>query len=366
MKKKIFYFSGIVVALLAILPVYNYANKPDLFKSKSLMEKVKNLYNMDVVESLISSIAFKAGVSVEPNKVLIGKDGWLFLGDSFVKTLTKKIEGVAPHKHDISKVFAVSAEWNDFFRNNGVQEYKIIIGPDKDSVYTDKLPGWDRHNADTILEYLLNSENGVYVNTLSPIMHEKSNSSLPLYYHTDTHWNAYGAGMAFNGLSDFMKKKYPDTRWPDSLNKTHFKTAKGKAGDLAAFLRDKNISEELVYLDDKTFSNMGIKIYDFKTGKLLSEKKMTVIGAPPTPALVVSDNALNNDRVLWLRDSYGTAMSPYMSRTFKEVLQVHPGKVTPELMQIMVKAFKPKYVFVTSVERDALGKFFTSPPVTNE
>ncbi|POT58063.1 hypothetical protein C3432_09070 [Citrobacter amalonaticus] len=366
MKGKVFLFSAIVIASLAILPTYNIVNEPHLFKSKRMPERFRNLYNMDAVEAWVGAVAFKYGLSTEPEKVLIGKEGWLFLGDSFVKTLTKKIQGSSIIAKDMLAVSKATEAWGDYFKINGVQDFKIIIGPDKDSVYMDKLPKWDRHSPDSILGSLLHSDNEIYIDTLTPIMVEKGRTDKPLYYHTDTHWNSYGAGMAFNALASTMQFKHPDTKWPGPFTSAHFKTAEGRSGDLAAFLRVKNVKEELVYLDDRAINKTNIKVFDFKTGRLLSEKRLTVIGAPPTPALVVSDNALNDDRVLWLRDSYGTAMSPFMSRTFREVLQVHPGKVTPELLQIMVKSFKPKYVFITSVERDALGKFFTSPPDTNE
>jgi hypothetical protein len=365
MKGKVLLFSVIVITSLAILPAYNIVNEPQLFKNKHIPERFRNIYNMDAVEAWIGAVAFKYGLSTEPEKVLIGKDGWMFLGDSFVKTLTKKIQGASINDKDIIAVSKANAAWSDYFKRNGVRDFKIIIGPDKDSVYVDKLPAWDRHAPDPILDSLLHGGKEIYIDTYTPIMVEKGITDKPLYYHTDTHWNSYGAGIAFNALASAMQSKHPDTKWPGPFTTAHFKTAEGRPGDLAAFLRVKNVKEELIYLDDRAINKTSIKIFDFKTGKLLSEKKLTVIGAPPTPVLVVSDNALNDDRVLWLRDSYGTAMSPFMSRTFREVLQVHQGKVTPELLQIMIKSFRPKYVFVTSVERDALGKFFVTPPNLN-
>ncbi|QMI05464.1 hypothetical protein [Citrobacter sp. RHB25-C09] len=362
MKGKVFLFSGIVIALLSILPVYNLTNESALFKNKSFSGKFHNLYNMDVVESWFGTFFLKYGLSIEPKKVLIGKDGWLFLGDSFAKTLTKKIRGASVSDTDLINVRKANTAWNEFFRKNGVQDFKLIIGPDKDSVYTDKLPEWDMHAHDTVLDSLLHSNTELYVDTITPLLQEKVKTDKPLYYHTDTHWNSYGAAIAFNALASAMQLKHTDLKWPGPFTSKDFKMAEGRAGDLAAFLRVKNVKEELVYLDDAAINQTNIKIYDFKTGKLMSDKRLSVIGAPPTPVLVVSDNALNNDRVLWLRDSYGTAMSPFMSITFKEVLQVHQGKVTPELLQIMVKSFKPKFIFITSVEREALGRFFTTLP----
>lgn len=361
MKGKVFLFSAIVIISLSILPAYNIANKPQLFKNNRVSLKARNLYNMDAIESLLGSIAYDYGVSLEPSKVLIGKDGWLFLGNSFVDTLTKKTEGATSYLGNIDKVHSTMLEWNAYFADNGVESFKVIIGPDKDSIYVDKLPAWDKHSDTKIITSLIKGSPGLFVDTYTALISKKNESTMPLYYHTDTHWNSYGASVAFNLLAKTISEEHPEIKWIRPTVQD-FNSKAGRPGDLANFLRISDVDEELVFLNNADINGTNIKLYDFKTGNLLSEKRLTVIGAPRTPTLVVSDNFLNDARVLWLRDSYGTAMSPFMSRTFKEVLQIHQGHVTPELLKVLVKSFKPKYVFITSVEREALGKFFTSPP----
>ncbi|RKQ38345.1 alginate O-acetyltransferase AlgX-related protein [Enterobacter sp. R1(2018)] len=361
MKRKVIFLLGVVIGSLLFLPAYNVLCKPELFKSKDLKGKAKNLFNMDAVESLLSVLLIKKGISVDPQKVMIGKDGWLFLGDGFVHSLKRKIDGSGIHKKEIEEVHQTMRLWDDYFKANGVRTFRIVIGPDKDSVYTDKLPEWDKHHKSQIITSLINDGGELYIRTHSAIMEERSVADMPLYYHTDTHWNAYGASVAFNVLAKSVSAEHPETIWPSTTAKD-FKSKEGKPGDLANFLRVTDIHEELVYLDNSDINKTNIELYDYPTGKLILKKQLTVISAPRTPTLVVSDNALNDERVLWLRDSYGSAMSPFMAKTFREVLQVHQGKVNPDLLESMVKSFKPKYVFITSVERDALGRFFTAPP----
>lgn len=83
------------------------------------------------------------------------------------------------------------------------------------------------------------------------------------------------------------------------------------------------------------------------------------------PVLVHAEGALNQARLLWLRDSFGTALSPYMSATFSDVLQVHWATgLAPGALDDMVSRWRPDHVLVTVVERGARNAAFAAlPPV---
>ena len=102
--------------------------------------------------------------------------------------------------------------------------------------------------------------------------------------------------------------------------------------------------------------------YDFETGNLLMSGGNPQIEAPRHPLLVKSKYALNQKRVLWLRDSFGVAISPYMAATFAETLQLHYALANPVLFAQLVDTYKPDYVFITVVERDARSKWFENLP----
>ncbi|HSL05945.1 MAG TPA: hypothetical protein VK901_20715 [Nitrospiraceae bacterium] len=102
--------------------------------------------------------------------------------------------------------------------------------------------------------------------------------------------------------------------------------------------------------------------YDFETGQLTLSGGNPRLGPQSRPILVKSKHALNQKRVLWLRDSFGTAMAPFMAATFTETLQVSIRKSSPVLFAKMVETYKPDYVFITVVERDVRNKWFESFP----
>lgn len=80
----------------------------------------------------------------------------------------------------------------------------------------------------------------------------------------------------------------------------------------------------------------------------------------------MSPRARNKKRVLWLRDSFGLALAPFLAATFTETIEIHwsealrsHGKQLVEL----VDSWDPDYVIVTVVERDALSGALAQYPV---
>jgi hypothetical protein len=107
--------------------------------------------------------------------------------------------------------------------------------------------------------------------------------------------------------------------------------------------------------------------YDFETGHLMVSGGNPQIGAPQHPLLVKAKHALNQKRVLWLCDSFGAAMAPFMAASFTEILQLHYMAANPVRLARLVNTYKPDYVVVTVVERGAREKWFENlPPAIQE
>jgi len=132
-----------------------------------------------------------------------------------------------------------------------------------------------------------------------------------------------------------------------------------QGGDLARFLY---LDHEVTDTDPK----LGVENWpttivqrDWRTVKAATYRSKQ----PSVPVLVESSGALNHVRVLWLRGSFGVALSPFMAATFSEVLQIHwrDGFADGALLKL-VERFKPDYVFVTVVQRDARSQPFATPP----
>ncbi|EPX7410647.1 alginate O-acetyltransferase AlgX-related protein [Cronobacter dublinensis] len=363
MKRKTITFMIALIIGMFILPVMNIIYNPSTLSQKQVRDKLLSLYNMDIVESGFGYIGYHLGVSIAPDQVYVGKNGWLFLGENYSKPISTKIEGLRDsNEQTIKKIADNINSWDVFFKEHGVKDFKIIIGPDKESVYHEYAPSWFKQDDHQILPALMQSNPKVYVNAYDPIMHVKRASRLPLYFKTDTHWNVYGGAVAFNELARRLKQDVPQMRFENAFTEPDFIIKKKSGGDLSRFLKISHlITDNEVDIASREINDMNITSVDYRSGKIISTGKFSPIEAPRKLTVYGSANALNNYKVLWLRDSFGTAMSPYMVRTFGNILQIHYGRITPGEVKNLVISYKPDFVFITGVERDALSKFYYTP-----
>lgn len=359
MKKYVFTFLIISALMLTLLPVYNL-----IHWDKSLTEyfKTKQYYKLDSITAPVSKILSSYGISLFPDQVIVGHDGWLFLGDQEANTVSNRRQGATKNDTEKAKKIASSMqEWNSFFRENGVKKFKILVGPDKESIYGEYLPQW-AHPAEyrQVSAVLDADKEGIFVDPTKFLTEQKSNYKEPLYYKTDTHWNALGGWLAF---SYFMENVFGDDAY-HSTNIGKYTGWQNKAGgDLSRFLRTENLTtDHYQNVDVLSKESIDIEQHDFETNSLISKSVNILIDAPGKPIRVFSSNARQNARVLWLRDSFGTAMSPFMAASFTNIVQLHYFGSNPAWLYNTIKTYKPDYVFVTSVERSIINDFFLSPP----
>lgn len=368
MKKKLCLFLIALTLILLIVPainLYNVFTTPHTGK----WWKRKVLYNMDFTLPAFGKLLYPLGVSVDPARAIIGKEGWLYLGDAYADSITVKRLGIEAEDTDIAERLAKSAEsWDTWFKHQGVDAFRIILGPDKDSIYPEYLPDWSKHAPTSLTDALTNRvQSDIYINPARKLRQEKDSYPHPLYYRTDTHWNNLGAWVAFHEFSKNLATAQPDLKWPQKPEGAFSTTAERLGGDLANFLRiQTSLSDQEVILDLPDYA-MPLEHYDFESGNVVFTGQNGPVEAPMTPLLMRSTQALNSKKVLWLRDSFGAAMAPFMAATFSDTLQVHYLALKPGALAELVERYQPDYVFITVVERDSRGVFFqTLAPLPDE
>jgi len=364
MKRSVFAFLLSVALMLLIVPAVNILTAPS-YEAANLKEK-SFLYNMDFVSRWTASLLYPLGISTDPKQVIIGKDGWLYLGDDYNQTLSD--DRRAATEADIShgkKIGVATNAWGAYLSGKGVQLFRIMIGPNKGSIYPEYMPFWARPAPSNPTDALLAEAGHAHFIDLRPtLLAAKDIHGDNLYYKTDTHWNALGAGVAFRAFAKQVGKEAPELTWPAERVYELTGIAPRNGGDLANFLRlTASLSDYEPKINLESLPVVTTQI-DFYTKKIISQGGNPAVGAPTKPLLVKSVGALNDKKVLWLRDSFGISMSPLMAATFSEVLQLHWSKViAPDgNFSQLVEAYKPDYVFVTVVERSARAVGFANYP----
>lgn len=360
MKTKSIVFLAVFLLSISALPIYNSLFGSSPLLAGSMAKKLKDAYNIDSITSVTGSLGNLVGISVDEKKVFFGRHGWLFLGEDFNHPISKKIAGAEKYSASIQKTLKSMKEWEFLAKATGAKGFYVVVGPDKDSIYTEELPYWYKKSNNSVTKSLVVQGN-MYVDTVTLILDEKIKTSFPLYFKTDTHWNELGAYAAFKGLIAKSKSNGDKLLWPaDNLE---FQSFKAEAGDLSRFQRSgKFLSDNDVKITSSPVTNIPLSIMSYRSGAVLYNGLNKSIESPGEPLLVESPAALNSTKVLWLRDSFGTAMSKLMASTFSETLQVHHGRISPEEIKKIMLSYKPDYVIITVVERDELSKMFSYDP----
>ncbi len=360
---------SVVLCCLTLVPIANVLSTQGL--DGKHWWKRQFLYNMDFMSRWLSRALYPIGISTDPEQVVVGREGWLYLGDQYEESRTVTRRGQTPAEVDAGqRIGAATLAWERWLAGKGVRLFRVMIAPNKETIYPEYLPAWAKPSLarPTATDALLaGTGTERWIDLRPALLSAKTSNRDELYYHVDHHWNSLAAAIAFRAFAREVGRSLPELRWPTDSAIEVKGFAQRKGGDLANFLRMAD------YLQDLEPSVVAPELAiettqsDFDSGVIISRGGNPPVGSPDKPLLVSSVGALNNNRVLWLRDSFGVSLSPMMAATFSETLQLHwlaalkPGGRFAEL----VEKWKPDYVFVTVVERLSRYKFFAAyPPVS--
>lgn len=250
---------------------------------------------------------------------LVGKDGWLEYTNE--EALDYHQNSVAIPEEKVKYTQQIVRELYDELQKRNIV-LVLMIAPDKATIYPDKLPdeihlGNTESKLDAFSAYIDQHGPPVWVNLTPPLLNERKKHDV--YYKTDTHWNPYGAFVAYTELINKLAQTYPQLT-PLSINDFIITTSSPVVLDTAGVMGATSLVEPKI-----TFK----------------KKKTKAIGATPTP----SGKPL---KLLLYRDSFGRRTQKLISYNFKKAVFL-PNHSRPSLKQI--EQIKPDIVVIEFVER---------------
>lgn len=353
-------YLALSLAVAGILPIVNIFLSPAVLNPQSfnLPKTVRQLYSTDTVEGLLNYVLYKSGISGNYKTAIVGKDGWLFLGDEHGKALSL----ARGRKTVVTDTFALewadSISWNQqWMASQGVPSI-FVIAPIKASVYRDKLPDWLQREQYDQTQLLVDSASQMHLNFLDlrPSLIAERKAKKSLYFKRDTHWNSYGAAIGYKQIMAYIKAhtKY-NFRQVTDLRVEH--TSKS-GGDIARLLKfDRIISDNDTILTVKFPGDDNIVcIYNVNITSLTHDNNCTPRRNGPfainqAPLYVKNPKALNQANVLWIRDSFGNANASLMSKTFSNVWMFHYDQLNGNQLKQFILKHKPTLVIYQVVER---------------
>ena len=249
-------------------------------------------------------------------RVAIGSDDWLFYCDEGDGNPIGCYQGTNLFtEEDLSLIAENLVQERDWLASLG-KEFILFIAPNKERVYAEYMP--ERYGAPAgqyralqLVDYLRKQTDLRVVYPYEDLLHTKASVPENIYFKTDTHWNAVGAYTGSRALLQELNIEMPS---PDSGQIT-IASGGNTAGDLASFL---GLSGQLLHTDsDWTVHGYPTNGYEMLQNDFGGAILCAAPDADPRTLYVV-------------RDSFCSAMIPYLGSQFRESCFRHIGSYSHE------------------------------------
>lgn len=305
-----------------------YGKNFEIWLNDRFRYRNKIIYWHDKVEAVLAG-------RLENEKAFQGKDNWLFYkGEGSVSLYQHKAVFTDDEMQTIQKNLEKRKSW---LNEQGI-EFFVVVPPDKSSVYGEYyregiIPVGNKNRMQILEEYLVANKSEMKMNYLLDIMLEHKDNGL-LYYKTDTHWGEYGAYLGYLALMKDIKTKFPQMQ-DLPIDAVNLNYTTHSEGDLTTMLGIKDVS---IY-NDNYLIPMPKEGYHFTYVK--NEGRDGIITHNPDKSL----------KVLVFRDSFSTALVPYLSETFGDVEYIwshdfnsYQDKIMQEKPDIVIHEIVSRYV----------------------
>lgn len=223
----------------------------------------------------------------------------------------------------------------------------VVVAPNKSTIYPENTPpeiqkAGEKSRLDSFIELMDKSAPPILLDLRSSL--QAGRAVQPIYYKTDTHWNAIGAFIAYHDIMERISLSYPDLK-PLDLNDFTVIEKKPAPLDLSAILGTDFLKESRIEL-----------IPNFRTDAF------TQYGATPERkgySRSWASSAGQDKSLLMYHDSFGIALQPLLQYQFREATYIQFNQPI-DVAQIYL--YNPSVVLIVIVERSivALDQYLPS------
>ena len=270
-------------------------------------------------------------------RVLIGKDGWWFSAGG--GTVMEDYQRFPAHTNEELAAIRGNLEaLNDLCVSRGVT-FIVVVPPNKETVYAEFMPGsipriGEVSRLDQFLDYGKAHGQTPILDLRQLMLAGKETHQI--YLRTDTHWNDYGAYIAYSAVIDALQLRYPNMQ---PLTLQDFDVHKRLwAGNLVYLLTmQSEVKEEITEL-----------------APLFEQKAQTVEGNDRRTLLFTStDQTLPKALIFGDSFSFTTAFAPFLAEHFGRTYIRHYGYLEQSVEQYLQRE-KPDVVILEIVERNLI------------
>lgn len=276
------------------------------------------------------------------DEVVIGKNNWLFykptMGD-YKRTNLYSAEEL----EELRRILEVNQQ---YFKERGI-EYLIFIAPNKASIYGELyLPDYigrqgGMSRTEQAVTYLRqNTDVKIVFPQDEMITVARAYPESPLYLHFDTHWNYLGGYYGAQALLREMGISLPQI---DEVTVE-------KNSDPMFYWNSFDL-ERMIGMEGELPEDINYKISGYSDNVVSWTGDTTQSVKDFHGVCTTTSNAKDSRRVVFVRDSFGTAMMPFLASQFSEIYSPHKAR------EIDWAVMKPDIVIFETVEREAFDEY---------
>ena len=301
-----------------------------------------NFYGRYFLIENFDRLRIKLGDRVFPS-VLIGNDGWMEFTedhnlDDYQNAVDFSPEALQAAAERIESCYQYAREQNITFL--------IVVAPNKASIYPEKLPPQlepisQLSRLDQLNAYL-RAHHIPEVLDLRPAL-RSARQERELYHQLGTHWNDYGAYIAYETIINVLSQDHPELK-PYAAKFFRFRTVPGdkiprRDRALANLLQANYLAPEPTWFATRDLDSIVYKI-DFGNERL-DYHRITWLPDSNLPSLLI------------VHDSFGVyGLNQFLALNFGKASFVHRASSYLYLSRKALKQFSPGFLIYQVVERD--------------
>lgn len=272
------------------------------------------------------------------DRVIIGKQGWLYLTD----------QGIMDDFHGKIKIndsdlknacdFFVNLDKYIERQSKGQTKFIVVVCPNPQTIYPEYLPEHEKYtfgNASRLDQYIdyFKQNNGIKLLDIRPaLLKAKENSQEWLYYSNDSHWNNLGAEVAFRELINRIN----ELGIPVQIPHYTISSVTPWSGDLTRVISAKSVPKSSLH--NFVFNDVSVQAHSGWNGS--SYKQTSTIS--------------NELSIVIFGDSYSINLRTLVGGTFSQSYfegQSLSGEEILEKVNEALLTYKPDIIVLEFVER---------------
>lgn len=245
--------------------------------------------------------------------VILGKQGWLFFGEA--RTRASYQADSLFTAQELEAWRSELEQQRDWLAARG-SDLLVVIAPEKSTIYPELMPGniprlGSQTRLDQLLIYLADNSDLQVVDLRQALVQARTQHDT--YYRTDTHWNGWGAFVAYREIIAKLAKSHPELA-PKSEADFTFEEHDTRGGDLAGMLALKDAFHDRAVAVTPVSPLRARRV---STG--LPDELNVAPGTAPQAWEIPDEGA---PMAVVFRDSFANALIPFLSEHFRRTLYV--------------------------------------------